>query len=100
MELAPESIVPSVSAITCPFFQYLATPTTPPDPIGPPVRSYPVTYISLPTTAMEVVQATFVPSVSGIACPFFQYLATSPGPPLYSRPATYTSLPTTTMEDA
>ena len=43
--------------------------------------------------------ACFEPSVRLIACPFFQYLATSTLP-LYSTPATYTSLSETTMEVA
>src|SRR4030095_4463233 len=54
IELATARWLPSVSVVTCPFFQYLATSID-------PLKSQPVTYISLPTTDMEDVSVFFVP---------------------------------------
>ena len=46
-------------------------------------------------TTIPVAQARLVPSVSDIACPFFQNFAKEIPKLFSSYPATYTSLPTT-----
>src|SRR5258705_2233765 len=70
-------------------------------------RSVPGTYTSFPETAMDVVQASFVPSLRITGWLFFQYLATDflfgfPSAswydlPFHSIPATYASFPETAM---
>jgi len=72
-----------------PFFQYLATSAVT-NSLGATcvvTRSAPATWTSLPETAIDSASALRLPSVSGVATPSFQNLATGPFPSSVSYPA-------------